>query len=249
MCDLFLFIPHSSIRDSQLLTRDGDVVGVKTSSRFNHAYMGLLSFLKYARADEMSLVTLEGSSASLLRCPCFEWEGACKRCKGDMVCMGVHHPERKIRVNVVDLARGVDAWVPLYQFAAHQLVTLQSFCKSAGVVTATPMHVLKIELGGGVLPDGWRVDFAPHGYVYTNYVLHVSQDEHPTMVSVWVGGWVGGWVGMCLCLCLCLCVCVCVYVCVHACLCVCVCIRVYIYTCMYIYIYAYICMTYIYARM
>jgi hypothetical protein len=43
------------------------------------------------------------------------------------------------------------------------------------------MRVLKIQLGGGVLPDGWRVDCTPQGYVFSNNVLRISQDHHPTV--------------------------------------------------------------------
>ena len=172
--------------NGQLLKRDGDVVGIKTTTRYSHKYMTLEDFLREARADELSLAALgeaPGGAECLMRCPCFEWEGACKRCKGNMASMGVHHPERKIRVNVVDLKRGVDAWVPLYLYAAHQLTPLQSFCESAGVVTATPMRVVMIRLGGGALPNGWRVDYSPEGYVYTNYILQISQATHPTVVE------------------------------------------------------------------
>ena len=49
-----------------------------------------------------------------------------------MATMGVHHGERKIRVNVVDQKRGVDAWVPLYVYAAHQLMSVSSFCQVRG---------------------------------------------------------------------------------------------------------------------
>ena len=115
------------------------------------------SFDTCARADEMSLATLGGGSGSLKCCPCFEWEGTCKRCQGSMVQLGVHHEERKIRVNVIDHVRGVDAWVPLYIYAAHQLMDLNAFCKAAGVVSATPMHVVKIDVGSADLPDGLRL--------------------------------------------------------------------------------------------
>ena len=36
----------------------------------------------------------------------------------------MHSAERKIRVNVVDPVRAVDAWVPLYLYAAHQVYPL-----------------------------------------------------------------------------------------------------------------------------
>ena len=145
---------HMVSTSGQLVLRDGDVVAVKVSTRFSFRYLGLTSFLKEARADEMSLATLGGGSGSLKCCPCFEWEGTCKRCQGSMVQLGVHHEERKIRVNVIDHVRGIDAWVPLYIYAAHQLMDLNAFCKAAGVVTATPMHVVKIEVGSTDLPDG-----------------------------------------------------------------------------------------------
>jgi len=169
--------------NGQLVMRDGDVVAVKVSTRFSHRYLGLTSFLKEARADEMALATLGGGSDSLKYCPCFEWEGSCRRCRGDMAQLGVHHPERKVRVNVVDHVRGIDAWVPLYLYAAHQLLDLAAFCKVAGVVTATPMHVIKIQVGGQDLPDGWRVEFAAEGYTYRNYILNITQDRHPTAVD------------------------------------------------------------------
>ena len=39
----------------------------------SHTYMGLVPFTIHARVDEMSLVTMEGNAAALLRCPCYEW--------------------------------------------------------------------------------------------------------------------------------------------------------------------------------
>jgi len=39
----------------------------------SHSYMGLVAFTIHARVDEMSLVAMEGNSAALLYCPCYEW--------------------------------------------------------------------------------------------------------------------------------------------------------------------------------
>ena len=71
---------------------------------------------------------------------------------------------------------------------ARRRLTLQyphthSFCKSAGVKTVAPMRVLKIQLGGGLLPDGWRVDCTPEGYMYSNFLLRISQDHHPSIIE------------------------------------------------------------------